>query len=84
MVLQSDAIDRRTIYGALKNLSNQGSLKGSSKNLIRCLEEPLIHSSIRHHFWFLKEPIKVSQRTLKQGSLRHHMVPQRTFQTRVL
>jgi len=40
--------------GSTKNLSNQGSLKNHS------LEE------------FLKEPIKLSQRTLKDGSLRHH------------
>jgi len=44
-----------------------GTISGSTKILSN-------QGSLRNHYLkeFLKEPIKVSQRTLKHGSLRHH------------
>jgi len=55
------------MYGSMKNLSNQGSLKN------HFLEE------------FFKEPIEVSQRTIKKWFFKAPFpVPQRTFQTKVL
>jgi len=46
----------------------QGTITGSTK-------KPSNQGSLKNHFLkeFFKEPIRVSQRTFKEGSLRHHI-----------
>jgi len=58
----------------------QGTMFSSTKNLSN-------QGSLKNHFLkdFFKEPLKVSQRTLKTWFFKApFLVPQRTFQTRVL
>jgi len=61
-----------TIYGSTKNLSTQGSLenhflKSLLKEPIKVSQRTLKHGSLKHHFWFHKEPSN-------QGSLKNHFL----------
>jgi len=60
---------------------------GSLRNHLWFHKEPFKPGFFKNYFLkkFFKEPIKISQRTLKKWFFKEpFLVPQRTFQTRVL